>query len=498
MKARSYVKVGRWKNTLTLAKTVPQKRKVNEQPQVETIAERRERENVEAIGGLRFAKRAVARSTLLRNVGQRIRTVFDAWMTDNLLQGLQENLELGISEQDVAQLRRMLLEEFVDQPSQDKKPIDLWRAMLVAADDPEKTVLPEWMATGFPLGIASDIQYVGVFPSTMGDTAAVEASRVEGIVLEDRIGDLTIYRSFVQEVDKAQPLLDEMLDKGRAQLCRSWEEVVAEVGDKARLTKVGCLVKEKEDGTVKSRLIFDGRRSGVNGLISCRERVTLPRVSDVATGFLQLISNNQAWFPDSYVELMALDFKDAFNMLQLRADERQYAITKGQGDDDGWLRYYVCNCVVFGLATGPLLWSRVAAAAMRLSQAVLKNYESDINCYIDDPLIVSVASTPQQHTRHLLYYTGLWLSLGLEVSWKKVHRGQELQWIGFKFKVCGPEHLDLHVELADAKRAKLLQVFDQLEQCRGVVPLHLLQYSVGVLGWLSSAIPAARPWLSIL
>ena len=203
----------------------------------------------------------------------------------------------------------MLLEEFGAQPSQDKWPIDLWRAMLVAADDPEKTVLPEWMATGFPLGIASDIQYVGVFPSTMGDTAAVEASRVEGIVLEDRIGDLTIYRSFVQEVDKAQPLLDEMLDKGRAQLCRSWEEVVAEVGDKARLTKVGCLVKEKEDGTVKSRLIFDGRRSGVNGLISCRERVTLPRVSDVAAGFLQLISKKKAWFPDSYVELMALDFE---------------------------------------------------------------------------------------------------------------------------------------------------------------------------------------------
>ena len=102
MKARSYVKVVRWKNTLTLTKTVPQKRTVNEQPQVETIAERRERENVEAIGGLRFAKRAVARSTLLRNVGQRIRTVLDAWMTDNLLQGLQENLELGISEQDGA------------------------------------------------------------------------------------------------------------------------------------------------------------------------------------------------------------------------------------------------------------------------------------------------------------------------------------------------------------------------------------------------------------
>lgn len=86
----------------------------------------------------------------------------------------------------------------------------------------------------------------------------------------------------------------------------------------ARLTKIGCIVKEKEDGSVKSRLIFDGRRSGVNGLIVCREHVTSPRISDVATGFLQLVPSNSAWFPHHYIELMALGFKDAFNMLQLR------------------------------------------------------------------------------------------------------------------------------------------------------------------------------------
>ena len=497
MQARSYVKLGRWKNTLALAGTLPQKRKTTGPTRIETIAERRERENVEAWGGLRFAKRAVARSSLLRNVGLRIRAVMDDWMTAELVQEVQQKLEAGISEQHIDQLKIRLCKEFGVQPSQQGWPVELWRALLAAADDPEKEVLSEWMTTGFPLGIASEIKQVGVFPSTMEDTAAVEASRVEGIVLEDHLGELTNYRSFVQEVDKAQPLLDEMLDKGRAQLCHSWEEVQTEVGRAARLTKVGCIVKTKEDGTVKSRLIFDGRRSGVNGMIKCRERVTLPRISDVATGFLQLVSNNQAGFPDSYIELMALDFKDAFNMLQLRADERCYVVIKGQDDEEGWSRYYVCNCVVFGLATGPL-WSRVAAAAMRLGQAVLKSHETDINCYIDDPLIVSVASSPQQHTRHLLYYTGLWLSLGLEVSWKKVHRGQELQWIGFKLSVCGPDSLDLHVELADAKRDKLLQVFDQLEQSRGMMPLQLLQYAVGVLGWLSSAIPAARPWLAIL
>lgn len=44
MQARSYVKLGRWKNTLALAGTLPQKRKTTGPSRIETIAERRERE----------------------------------------------------------------------------------------------------------------------------------------------------------------------------------------------------------------------------------------------------------------------------------------------------------------------------------------------------------------------------------------------------------------------------------------------------------------------
>ena len=60
------------------------------------------------------------------------------------------------------------------------------------------------------------------------------------------------------------------------------------------------------------------------------------------------------------------------------------------------------------------------------------------------------------------------------------------------------EERDLYVELMDNKRDKLLSTFAELEKCKGMVPLQLLQYAVGVLGWLSSAIPISRPWLAML
>lgn len=75
---RSFVKVGRWKNTLVVARSLSQKPKAETEAEGETLAERRERGNVEAWGGLRFAKRAVSRSTQLRNVAERLRSVLDS------------------------------------------------------------------------------------------------------------------------------------------------------------------------------------------------------------------------------------------------------------------------------------------------------------------------------------------------------------------------------------------------------------------------------------
>lgn len=47
------------------------------------------------------------------------------------------------------------------------------------------------------------------------DTNAVEASRLEGILLQDEMGEHRNYMSFVQAGANAQDLLEKMVEEGR-------------------------------------------------------------------------------------------------------------------------------------------------------------------------------------------------------------------------------------------------------------------------------------------
>ena len=58
-------------------------------------------------------------------------------------------------------------------------------------------------------------------------------------------------------------------------------QVVQQFGPEARLTPIACIIKQSH-GKEKVRLVVDMRRSSVNGLMTVKERVVLPRVSDVA------------------------------------------------------------------------------------------------------------------------------------------------------------------------------------------------------------------------
>lgn len=52
--------------------------------------------------------------------------------------------------------------------------------------------------------------------------------------------------------------------------------------------------------------------------------------------------------------------------------------------------------------------------------------------------------------------------------------------------------------MAEIKRKKLQGTLEQLLAYKGMMPLRLLQQAIGVLGWASSILMAARPWLSTL
>lgn len=176
---------------------------------------------------------------------------------------------------------------------------------------------------------------------------------------------------------------------------------------------MGCIQKTRADGSLKTRLIVDMRRSGVNGLMKVKQRVVLPRVTDVVHGRHQL----RSMYPQSEEALMLINFKDAFYTCQLAEEERKYAVVKGARG------YYALKVVAFGLACGPLLWGRVAAALMRLATAIAP--EARLQCYT---LTVS-----------LLLTCLLWQALGAKLAWEKMQWGAQISWIGFELQLSSDQ-----------------------------------------------------------
>ena len=495
MKQHSFVLKGRWRNQLVRADALEVKKAGG--TMVQSQRELREEENRKSIGGLRCARQSVQRSYNLRKAGEKIRYVIEAMRDDRVLEAWEKDVQKGLEMEWVNKVRFALGAAFgVPVTANKELQPGLWKAMLSEAEDCEMNFIPQWLEFGFPLGINQDITPSGAFPLVDGDTAAVEASRAEGVMMQDDVGDHANYVSFNEAAEKGQAILDEMVELGRAVCYYSWNNVVQQLGSAVRLTKLGCIVKLRSDGTEKVRIIVDSRRSGVNGMMKIRERVVLPRITDVMASWKRLIEAHQG---HAEVEMMSADFKDAFNMLKLAEVEKPMVVVKGSNGEHDQPRYYAFQVVVFGLAPGPLLWGRVAAAAMRLAQSAMWPSEAEVSTFVDDPLMLAAHASLRERTWAFAKYCVLWLALGLELSWGKAHRGWSIDWIGFNLQIsAAKDSWSMTVRLMEGKLLKLRELILDLRQCKGVVPLQKLQLAVGILGWVTSAMPMARPFVAML
>ncbi|MFM7985557.1 MAG: hypothetical protein ACKPKO_40215 [Candidatus Fonsibacter sp.] len=100
--------------------------------------------------------------------------------------------------------------------------------------------------------------------------------------------------------------------------------------------------KSKPDGTVKHRLVWDLRRSGVNSLIRLGERIVLPRVQDLIDGVFDLFRHATA---DDGILFFGTDVLDACHHIPLNRQEQRFTATAVNGV------YYVFRALVFGSAS---------------------------------------------------------------------------------------------------------------------------------------------------
>ena len=99
------------------------------------------------------------------------------------------------------------------------------------------------------------------------------------------------------------------------------------------------------------------------------------------------------------------------------------------GTIDGVYGYFVYLALLFGAVGGPLLWGRVAAWLMRCTAAIKSESETQLQCFVDDPLM-AVQGTPRERVKRISRILLLWRALNFKVAWHKTQRGQAVEWIG--------------------------------------------------------------------
>ena len=261
------------------------------------------------------------------------------------------------------------------------------------------------------------------------------------------------------------------------------------------MSKLALILKVKEDGSRKSRIILDMRKSGGNARCRVPERITLPRATDVVEGAKWMRDNSdrleEQLRAEGYrdtdprqAELFSVDLADAFCHWPVCQEELSNCVAPHV--DPG--KFVVFVALLFGFKGAPLLMGRLSAAIGRLIQALVHPWELQTQVYIDD--ILGVLTGPIEHRQKLLamalYTLG---AFGINVSLGKGERGRRLKWIGVTYDLDYPNTVVLGIP---QKMVDELKVLLETAKGRGMIGVRTLRSLVGKLSWMAGVIPRMR------
>ena len=222
---------------------------------------------------------------------------------------------------------------------------DLFRALADLSGDPDIDIA-DWVDHGFPLGIDRPIVPRGVFPHVADDSDAINMSKTfDTMMATSELHAHRNYKSYYDEAEAADQDLERIVNMNFAEKMNA-SELEAKFGKEMRIPKVAVIAKEKADGSNNIRLIVGMLRSGTNGFIKIRERLVLPRMTDLAEATVDILENGE---DTKHAEFFAFDFKDAF----YTEDRGDGAAPRGGERIQRFLRLPLC-CIRARLGPAPL------------------------------------------------------------------------------------------------------------------------------------------------
>ena len=488
---RKLAKVGLWGSSLVAADEVvvdglPGMAQESA-PRRRSLKEVREQENDACIGGLRSPWKSVEGNPQMKAVGRALRATLEKALERYPV--LEEAADGGeFNDASDEQLEAM---EFVRQElaltlgtahPQDRGASQHWHPHLVqawvSASGDVEVDLPAWLRSGTPMGVGVPIIPRGVFPEVDPAEAAETIDRIYSYLEPS-----TNYSSYDEARGLVDPELKRLREAGFLKTLGSWEQVREFFGDDVVVSKLAAIVKTREDGSKKTRLVVDYRRSGVNAHVKAGERVVLPRLRDALDDVVWMMGADGG---AEEIGFHVADFKDAFHTMPLDEKEWHYQVVMTSPGV-----FEVFTTVVFGGVSSPLVWGRAGAMLMRSGQSLFEAMELLIQCYVDDPLLV--IRGPAARRRHLAaILITWWRALGPSLSWSKMGKGTRVIWIGAALEVLDRYVVkaELPKPFVDALRAELQEM-----ALKDVVKLSLLRRSAGRGSWATGMAPAVRNFL---
>ena len=354
-------------------------------------------------------------------------------------------------------------------------PVDweMFRVWQKRSGDPEKWV-PHWLEVGALLGIERSICTAGIFPAMDAEEDKYQAEWDSDMMLEK--GDMRNYKSVEDAKEDAEIELNRYKERKFCMAIKRREALEKFQG--GTVSKMGLIIKEKDNGEVKRRLVLDMRRSGGNAKSRLPERLVLPRPKDV----IQLLRHMHGTPRESScdTEFALVDVADAFTTLPVAPAEWKHTMAPSLQEDE---------VLIFQALL--LLYSRFASMLARLLQSSFVDTEAAHEVYLDDSLWCLRGSL-ERRTSMLAFVLNTMKALGVPVAVSKGARATKITWIGVTFAVEEQDTLVMGIPIKFASEMKeLLESWDN----RGYAPLKELRTVAGKASWLGGVLPRTR-WLT--
>ena len=471
---------------------------------------KREVENEMYLGGMRNPSRAVMMRPRLTIAGKEI---IEAWR--GFVSVHPEALEVAktygsevckldekVTEEWIKVLERVMqAEEVEDKTVRDeiefKSPLNLklWSAWQRFSGDPDTAVI-EWIKHGAPLGMAMEVPKCGIFPEVDdGQEGGMEAPEMESQL------NLQNYRSVTEMPEEADKEIQRYVDAG---FClRMSEAQIKTLFPSGTISKLALIVKRKEDGSLKRRIIIDLLRSGGNSRARIRERIVLPRIVDVleSVRFLRYHQSLRAQHDEDDeedsegdtddLELVTADLSDAYCHFAVHRSELKNCVSPSTKPGE----HLLFRAMLFGFRGAPLIMGRFSSMLARLLQSCTILYEMNMQLYMDDPCMI-FQGTPLVRARNLSLILYMCAAMGVKLAYHKGARGRLLTWIGVQIELKLAERV-VNISIPQ-KMIKEITGSLQAWEKAGMVSMKDLRAVTGRLSWVAGILPRCRWAVSIL